>query len=385
MAIQGRTGPVEKLQSRPASLLTKQQIAELINLVFTGRASGHPHHLTAESVALWLEGQYVYLEQSYVFLLPDESPAPVAFGLVALREAAPRDGGKAGHARLAGMGVVPLFQGRGIGWLALGMVIDGLRDKGVELLELECVSANRRAMNLYTGAGFSIVRELTGWDRDDEVTFQKGEELKRWRRQQRLEDAGLPQEEDDDDNDKEAKQPEVRERLQECPIQEVSALVNAHGAEDLPWQAWGFHRSPTPQRAFHVNGEAYCVVAAPQEDEPAYRISCVFVPPEHRGKGATQRLAKAMFAHFPHWRWATYGTFPREYGEKIAERAGFTEKTHRRHYQMRLRIEEAPRVPPERDSSKAPRSAVPDRKEPVQQFSIYVSEALPEARKPLGD
>lgn len=388
MAIQGRTEPVEELQARPASLLSPQQLAELINLVFTGRASGHPHHLTAESVVVWAEGQHVYMQQSYVFLLPDESPAPVAFGLVALREGPPSEGGKAGHARLAGLGVVPLFRGRGIGWLALEMVIAGLREKGMTLLELECVKSNHHGMSLYRSAGFSIVRELTGWDRVDEVTFQKEEAQKRWKRQQELEDAGLPQDADGSSNnnkEKEEEEPEVRERLQECPIQEIMALVNEHGAEDLPWQAWGFHRSPTPQRAFHVNREAYCVIAAPQAGEKAYSISCVFVPPEHRGKGAAVRLAKAMFAHFPHWCWVTYGIFPREYVEKLAARIGFTEKTSRQHYQMRLKLDRLPRVPPERDPSTARSSVEPYRKEPIQQYSIYASEPLPEVRKPLGD
>jgi ribosomal protein S18 acetylase RimI-like enzyme/predicted GNAT family acetyltransferase len=384
MAIQGSTDPVESLLWRPASILSNQQLAELINLVFRGHASGQPQDLNAESFAQWVEGFYVHLEQSFIFLLPGESPAPVAFAFVALREGEPCDGGKEGHARLAGLGVLPLFQGRGIGWLALDIVINKMAAKGVKVLELECLSANQRGMNLYKSAGFETVRELTGWERDDEVTSQKKQELERWKRQQQLEDAGL-QQDDGNSNEEEEKQPEVRERLQECSIQEISALVNKHGAEDLPWQAWGFHRSPTPQRAFHVNNEAYCVVAAPEEDEVAYRITCVFVPPEHRGKGATERLAKAMFAHFPHWRWTTFGTFPREYCEKLAARIGFVEKPQRKHYQMRLEVYTMPPFLADMFTLKAYDPVPPNRKEPVQQYSIPVSEPLPEVRKPLGD
>lgn len=330
MAIQ-QLRPVAAVESRPASLVSYEQLAELVNAAFDGHMGGRVP-FTAKTIARWAEIHFISLNQSLVFHVPSETQRPVAFAFIALRD---DEGDCAGrekdrHARLAGMGVVPEFQSRKVGGLALRMVIEKMRDKGMEVLELECDCKNERGLRLYRSAGFQIIRKLSGWEREDEVTLedQRNED----RKKKKLNGEKCEGEDIFPGS-------EVRERLQECPIQEVSDLVTEHAAENLPWQAWGFHRSMMPQRAFHVNREAYCVVAMPQEGEPGYRISCVFVRPECRGKGASLRLARTMFAHFPQWRWHTRVVFPTEYGEKIAARTGFTLKEERQ-YQMRLRIQQ---------------------------------------------
>lgn len=304
-------GPVSTLESRPASLLSWQQLADLTNLCFTGYIGDAVSH-TPESMAQAADVSYVRLEESLVFYDASESLLqPVAFAFIALRDG--NSGGEGQgvieeYGRLVSMGVVPQYQGRKVGGLALSMVIDAVRDKGMEVLELECIRENTRGVKLYKNAGFEIVRELAGWERDGDRDEQgTGEE---------------------------------NSQLQECSVQEVRDLIDAHGAaDDLPWQVWGFHRSMTPQQAFHIDGEAYCVVAEPASGgkEGPLKISCLFVKPEHRGKGASERLAKALSARFPGRSWTTQVIFPVEYGEKIAARTGFRERRARL-YQMRLKL-----------------------------------------------
>lgn len=319
---------VTTLEARPASLLSSQQLAELANQAFTGYI-GNPISMTAESVVQWIEEHYISLEHSYVYFAPPEfgSAQPVAFGLIALRGKSDDGGRKEGHARLASMGVVPDFQGKRVGGLALKMLISAMKDKEIEVFELECIRENVRGVKLYEKAGFEIIQELAGWERDAEVTAKApGKKAKEEKKEQ-----------EQVEGDVQSKAPEVGEQLQECQVQEVSDMVNAHGAEDLPWQLWGFSRSPTPKRAFHLDSEAYCVVTPPDEGGDTCLILCVFVRPEHRGKGASLRLAKAMFSQFPTWKWQTKVILPVQYGEKIAERTGFKERAMRL-YQMRLRI-----------------------------------------------
>jgi ribosomal protein S18 acetylase RimI-like enzyme len=326
MAAPDKADAVTALDLKPASTLTCQELADLANLAFTGYIGTQFNH-TAESLEPWLKAHYVDLEQSYIFFARDEPEAgPVGFALIALRteENAGR-GAKAGHARLSGMAVIPAFQGRRVGGLALKMVINDVREKGIEVLELECICNNIRGVKLYQNAGFEIVQELLGWTRDEQVKVaarQKEEEGEQPpNNEQRKEEATA-----------------VKEQLQECTVEEVRGLVNEYGAEDLPWQPWGFHQSLTPQEAFHINSQAYCVIAEPSEGEEAYRISCVFVKPEFRGKGVAKDLAKAVFAKFPERKFTAKVIFPKKYGERLAEELGFKEQIMRQ-YQMRLRVQ----------------------------------------------
>lgn len=331
MAAPDKGDNVTALDFKLASTLTYQELADLANLAFTGYIGGQ-FHFTAESLEPWLKAHYVDLEQSYIFFARDEPEVgPVGFAHIALRNKHNAGkGAKAGHARLSGMAVVPAFQGRRVGGLALKMVIDRVRAKGVEVLELECICNNTRGVKLYQNAGFEIVQELLGWTRDDQITVAA---------RQREEKGGqILGDEQREEDKKEEGTSAVKAQLQECTVEEVRDLVNEYGAEDLPWQPWGFHQSLTPQEAFHINGQAYCVIAAPSEGEEAYRISCVFVKPESRGKGAAKDLAKTIFAKFPERKFMAKVIFPTKYGEKLAEELGFKEQIMRQ-YQMRLRVQ----------------------------------------------
>lgn len=329
MSASNKAEAVTALDLKPASILTYQELADLANLAFTGYIGTQFNH-TSESVEPWLKAHYVDLEQSYIFFACDEPEAgPIGFALIALRtEENAGKGAKAGHARLSGMAVIPAFQGRRVGGLALKMVIDEVKAKGIEVLELECICNNTRGVKLYQSAGFEIAQELLGWTRDDQNTVTT--RLK--------EESHQTPADEKKGNREEEERSGLSKRLQECAVEKVEDLVNEYGAEDLPWQPWGFHQSLTPQEAFHINGQAYCVIAAPSEGEEAYRISCVFVKPEFRGRGAAKGLAKAIFAKFPERKFTAKVIFPKKYGEKLAEELGFKEQIMRQ-YQMRLRVQ----------------------------------------------
>jgi len=60
-----------------------------------------------------------------------------------------------GQAFIYGLSVIPRMRGRGIGRAALGQLIALLRNEGYEHLALEVAAANERALQLYTGCGFT--------------------------------------------------------------------------------------------------------------------------------------------------------------------------------------------------------------------------------------
>ena len=291
------------MESKSASLLSDTELAELVNHSFEGYM-GSPVSHTGESLVKWCAANYVDLPLSYIFYLPDESSTkPVGFGVMGIREDKPT------HSRLVAMGVVPESQGKRVGGRALAKIIEGERERGMEVLELEVINSNERGVKLYKSAGFEIVRELVGWEKNAAVSSPEGAE----------DVAGLLSE------------------LRECSVEDVDVLVKPSCAEDLAWQAWGFARSVSPQRAFTLNEEAYCVISVPEQEDQAITITCLFVKPESRGKGASVRLARAMEAKFPGRKWWLKPIFPREYGEKLAKATGFTELGVGE-YQMRLKL-----------------------------------------------
>ena len=69
------------------------------------------------------------------------------------------------RAWIGGFGVVPAFRGRGLAQRYLQDVYSICRDAGAEMLELEVLVRNARAIALYKRGGFAIVDELVVWSR----------------------------------------------------------------------------------------------------------------------------------------------------------------------------------------------------------------------------
>ncbi|KAJ6440603.1 acetyltransferase, gnat family [Purpureocillium lavendulum] len=288
------------MESKAATVLSIEQLATLANDAFTGYI-GNLVSFTGETLTKWLQNNFISLPLSHVFFSPDNPDEPIAFGLIALDDARP------GKSRLGAMGVVPAFQGKGVGGRALTTIIDAERRRGVSLFELEVIQQNTRGVQLYKRAGFTVHRELLGWQRD------------------------APGSDEFRDSSSE---------LKSCSFEDVDKLVKEHGATDLPWQAWGFVKNAHAKthRAFQL-GNAYCVVSNPEDDEKdTVGLQSLIVAPSSRGKGEASQLIKALMTRYPTKKWMASPIFPKEYGDKIAAALGFS-TTSLTQYQMYLKLD----------------------------------------------
>ncbi|UNI15921.1 hypothetical protein JDV02_002405 [Purpureocillium takamizusanense] len=286
------------MESKPATVLSAEQLAALANEAFKGYI-GNIVSFTAETLNKWLNDNFVSLPLSHIFFSPDNPEEPIAFGLIATHDARP------GKSRLGAMGVVPAFQGKGVGSRALTTIIEAERSRGVSVFELECIKQNTRGVQMYKRAGFEIHRELVGWQRD------------------------APE------NDEFQNNPE----LEACSFDDVDKIVKTHGATDLPWQAWGFTQDSKAQRAYRLDN-AYCVISNPEDDEKdTVRMQCLIVDPSARGRGEASQLIKALMGRYPTKKWAAGAIFPKEYGEQIAEKLGFS-GLDMYQYQMYLKLDQ---------------------------------------------
>ncbi|KAF7553400.1 hypothetical protein G7Z17_g3681 [Cylindrodendrum hubeiense] len=252
------------MNSKPATAVSPVQLATVFNAAFTNYI-GNEVNFTENSVVTWCADNYVSLELSHIFFPSPDSTEPVAFGLIAIRDDKPKE------SRLAGMGVVPTYRGKGTGYQVLEMIISAERKRGICVLELECIRQNEPALRLYKRVGFSVLRELVGWEKD--MTSVTETRLV----------AGLTT----------------------CTIEELDKLVKMHGATDLSWQAWGFSRLPGTERVFKL-GHAYCAISNPDNvEDDKIKMTSLFVEPEWRGKGEARRLAEAMIAKYPGKIWVS--------------------------------------------------------------------------------
>ncbi|KAK8150209.1 hypothetical protein G3M48_003504 [Beauveria asiatica] len=307
---------------RPANDFTFEQIAQCSNEAFADYF-GHPIVWTPEELAVYVPGHCISRERSLV-ACPEGSDTPVGFALMAYRDDLP------GHARLAAMGVVPAWAGKGVGSRLLAAVLDAARADGTNTIWLEVITDNAPAIKLYSRYGFQPVRALAGWTRDEEpaaaaaaaVVVEKPDELSLH---------GQP-------------------ALEEQTPEEVLRLLRQHGAAaaaaaaDLPWQLWHqFALATRPQacRGFRL-GSAHCAISDPERDQrsskddnnndnnnPVSLLGVVVVPEEARGRGDATALLRAVMARYPGKKWKAPATIPLEYGETIARRLGFTMETIR--------------------------------------------------------
>ncbi|GJN76401.1 acetyltransferase, gnat family [Purpureocillium lilacinum] len=285
------------MESKPATVLSTEQLTTLANEAFKGYI-GNLVSFTPEALTKWLNDSFISLPLSHIFFSPENPDEPIAFGLIATHD------GRPGKSRLGAMGVVPAFQGKGVGGRALTTIIEAERRRGVSLFELECIKQNTRGVQMYKRAGFEVHRELVGWQRDAPASgeFQDSSELT------------------------------------SCSFEDVDKVVKTHGADDLPWQAWGFTQDSKAQRAFRL-GDAYCVISNPEDDEKdTVRMQCLIVDPSSRGKGEASQLIKALMGRYPTKKWAAGAIFPKEYGANIASKLGFSQPDMYQ-YQMYLKLD----------------------------------------------
>ncbi|KAH8179499.1 acetyltransferase (GNAT) family protein [Sarocladium implicatum] len=260
------------MHSRPASELSWAELAALITKAFEGYFS--PVNHTAETLEPYCEAFFIDLSISHVFYPDEQATDPVAFVIFAVRDDRP------GEARVAAMGVVPTYQAKGTGSAVLQQAIEAERKRGTKALELECIDKNERGVRLYSRAGFKMIRELWGFKTD----ASGGE-------------------------------PVLHSDLQSCALEEVDAVIAAHGVPNLPYQARGFIKLVEGGVAFRLD-HAYCVINDPDAGDEV-KVWSLIVEPEWRGKGQAKRLVEAMVAKFPNKKFDVRPLFPREYVEPL--------------------------------------------------------------------
>lgn len=259
------------LHLQPAHTLTVEQLATLFNEAFTGYIGGDIR-FTTPTMARFFSRDNVDLELSQVFVRGD---TPVGFGFVA------RQGWTS---RLAAFGVIAAASGVGVGKAAMTQMITQARDRGDRVYVLEVIEQNTRAVKLYQGVGFEIVRRLVGYAVENP--------------------AG-------DGAD-----------LREIDLYDAARVIIQHGAPDLPWQVAGVHlaRSTPPDRAYELDG-AYAIISNPTAATIALRA--LIVPPDVRRQGRASRLLRALFAEYPDKKWVVSAICPEEIGGELLARFGF--------------------------------------------------------------
>ncbi|KAH8654817.1 acetyltransferase, gnat family [Ilyonectria robusta] len=286
------------MESRPGNSISPSQLAAIFNEAFTNYI-GTEVQFTEETITLWCNGYLVSLELSHIFFPTPDSNEPVAFGLIAIRDDKPKE------SRLAAMGVVPSYHGKGTGTQVMELIISAERKRGVHIIELECIKQNERALRLYKRMGFSIEQELYGWEKD--LTSVKDS----------VSNTGI----------------------EDCTFDELEKQITKHAAPTLPWQAWGWGVSPLgPTKRVFKLGHAYCGISHPdKDDEITVNLTSIFVEPEWRRQGEARRLMEAVMAKFPGKKWRAGVVFPKEPADRLAAHFGFTPMDLSQ-YQMRLQL-----------------------------------------------
>lgn len=234
-----------------------------------------PIHMDVNALLGMIRRDSVDLTSSRV-LLADGAPAALA--LIARRGSA---------SRVAAMGVVSAWRGRGAGAFAMNGLIEEARERAERVMYLEVIDRNEPAIRLYEKYGFVKMRRLTGFL------------------------ASAP-----------AGQPA---NVTEIEIPVAGNLIFHHGYPELPWQVSGgtIALFATPSRAFQLDS-AYAVTSALTGEHVT--LWSVLTEPSARGQGQACRLLRALFAKYPNKTWHVPAIFPEEMGG-FFEKVGFEKET----------------------------------------------------------
>ncbi|KAG9259198.1 uncharacterized protein F5Z01DRAFT_29551 [Emericellopsis atlantica] len=263
------------MKSRPAHEASPGLLASLFNAAYSVYPSGSPG-FDAETMTAWLIRNRISLQRSHVFYPGDGPDEALGIALVARRSDKPT------HSRLAMIGIIPTAQGHGYGSKGLDMVISAERASGTEVLELECLIDDTKALTMYHRRRFEAVLEMPEWESEVIDQFE-------WH-----EDPG-------------------KAALEEITVGEVERIIEEHGdKERLAWQAYMLSSHRSAKRAFRL-GHAYCAISDPDEEESGQPISLasLIVEEEYRGQGQAWDLIRCVLSRYKGRRWSVPGVFPR--------------------------------------------------------------------------
>jgi len=255
----------------PALDYSLPSLADLFTRSFAGYFV--PINMTVPALAGILRRDGIDLSASRVLLADGE---PAGFGLIARR---------GWTSRLAAMGIVEAWRGKGAGKFLLGEFLRESRERGEHGMELEVIAQNVKAIQLYEGAGFKKVRNLIGLTLNNPPA-----------------QAASP--------------------LTEMDVRLVANLITQHGLSDLPWQMSGetVATFAPPFRAYQL-GSAYAVITNPEAE--MISIWTLLVEPSARRMGEATRMVQALLAAHPHKNWHVSAIVPEETIHPL-EKVGFT-------------------------------------------------------------
>jgi ribosomal protein S18 acetylase RimI-like enzyme len=268
---------------QPASDFSLADLANLLTRSFEGYFV--PIRMDVSALLGMIRRDSVDLTCSRVLLANGE---PAALALIARRGSA---------SRLAAMGVVPVWRGRGAGSCMVERLIEEAGQRGERTLYLEVIDRNEAAVHLYEKYGFHKMRKLFGFVASAPAGQSAG--------------------------------------LIEVEIPEAADLVIHHGYAELPWQLAGETLSlfAPPSRAFRLDS-AYAVTSTLSGGHVS--LWSVLTEPSARGQGQARRLLRALFAAYPNKTWHASALFPEEMGG-FFEKVGFV-KEDLGQFQMKLEL-----------------------------------------------
>lgn len=288
--ITGSQAVAEQLRLKPACDVSLSELADLFTRSYTNYFV--PMQMDAGSLSWIINTQTIDLASSHVIGVNGRN---VGFIFISARGLSQR---------VAAMGVIPEYRGRGLGQHLLQRCIEIARDNGVHRIVLEVIDENAHALSIYRQLGFEISRHLVGY-----------------RRPARAEEPGSEDE------------------PVEIDPREVAKAVVYEGQPGLPWQIApeALYSVRPPSRAFTIERSAYAVVS--NITGSSARLDSILVPRAKRRKRWGTRMLAALSALLPGREWLVPAVVP----EDLAAEFFFANGFHReqiRQYEMVLRLDE---------------------------------------------
>ena len=243
---------------QPAAHYTSAELAELFNRGFEDYFV--PISFTPESIPIFIQRDEIDLSLSRVVL---HEKQPVGLGFIAKRGT---------QSRLATMGVIKDYRGKGVGSYLVQQLLDEARARNEQQMLLEVIYQNDPAVHLYQKFGFTKMRRLYGFL------------------------VGNPAGEPDDG-------------LATCHLNLVLEKAEEYALPNLPWQVDAETLRKNPAGAFgFMLGKSYVAISDPEREHIVIRL----LLSEDRGERA---LLKALFSKYPTKIWHVPAIFPEEQAE----------------------------------------------------------------------
>lgn len=185
--------------------------------------------------------------------------------------------------RIAGMGVMKTWRGRGVGGAIMRHALEQARGRGDLRVTLEVIEQNAGAVRLYGSLGFLRTAHLRGYEAESITPIPAA--------------------------------------LEEITVADFVACMGGADA-GLPWQLQSatLAASAPPVQAFRL-GQAACLVSIHPQ---TVMLRALWVPDSARRQGHATRLLQALAHAFPKRRWNVVPIVPAEVGDGFLLSRGFT-------------------------------------------------------------